>query len=531
MDVGRDLNIRIGSNASEDNEILSTLKPVDRSNHYVQPCMEGTRESILGKIDRWLEDVNVPNALWITGWPGSGKSTIASSLVRRLTKRCQMGSSFNFKRGDVTLSDPAVVWRTIAHDLARYDTSFASILVKALKEGLIELDRPDIGLHFESLILNPLKECRKNPFLRRITVIVLDALDECGSDSSQEMQRRALLDTIVQWSRLPWTCKLIVTGRDERMPESFRRSCKRIDLPTGGKDVTQDIRHFFVQRFAEIGGPSLTDWPGDKVLDTLTHRAAGLFIWADTAVRFVDQGLPDEQLEHVLSGYLGEGDTVTKLYRQILQHIFREANDRMVHVFHQVVTPIVLAKVPLHVDDLPVFILQPKASVTIILRKLSSVISVDDFGIIHVNHLSFSEFICDARRCPRRFYIDRCKASHNMSMTCFRLMKDVKDGLKFNICNLETSYLPNSKVHDLPERISRNIQRPVLYSCRFWAAHVVETSTDLEENVTLITDIRDFFQSRFLCWLEVMSVTEDVEAAYTTLLSAANWIEVSELIY
>jgi hypothetical protein len=177
------------------------------------------------------------------------------------------------------------------------------------------------------------------------------------------------------------------------------------------------------------------------------------------------------------------------------------------------------------------FILQPKASVAVILGKLSSVISVGrDFGI-RVNHLSFSEFICDARRCPQRFYIDRCQASHNMSMTCFRLMKDVKDGLKFNICNLETSHLPNMKVHDLPERISRNIQRPVLYSCRFWAAHILDTPTDLEENVTLITDIWDFFQSRFLYWLEVMSVTEDVEAADIALLTAADWIQVSELIH
>jgi hypothetical protein len=405
--------------------------------------------------------------------------------------------------------------------------------VQALKEGRVELERPDIVLHFESLIFEPLKQWHKDSVLHRITVLVLDALDECGSDSSQEMQRKALLDTIVLWSRLPRTFKLIVTGRDERMPESFRHSCERIDLPTGttvGKDTTRDIRHFFVQRFAEIGGPSLANWPGEQVLDTLTHRAAGLFIWADTAVRFVEQGLPDEQLEHVLSGDLGEGDNVTTLYRQILELIFREANDRMVHVFHQVVAAIILAKVPLHVDDLPLIILQPKASVTIILRKLSSVISVDDFGI-HVNHLSFSEFICDARRCPQRFYIDHCKASHNMSMTCFRLMKDVKDGLKFNICNLETSHLPNSKVHDLPERITRNIQRPVLYSCRFWAAHIIDTPTDLKENVTLVTDIRDFFHSRFLCWLEVMSVTDDVAAAYTALLKAANWIEVSELIH
>jgi ABC-type dipeptide/oligopeptide/nickel transport system ATPase component len=95
--------------------------------------MEGTRENVLREIDAWLLDISAPNLLWIKGCPGSGKSTIASSLISRLMRRRRMGSSFPFKREDIVLSDPAAVWRTIAHDLARYDTSFASILVEVLK--------------------------------------------------------------------------------------------------------------------------------------------------------------------------------------------------------------------------------------------------------------------------------------------------------------------------------------------------------------------------------------------------------------
>lgn len=67
--AGRD-NITNFSSASEVKELLSTLKPVDSSGYYVQPCMEGTRENILGEIDEWLEDFRAPNILWITGSPG-----------------------------------------------------------------------------------------------------------------------------------------------------------------------------------------------------------------------------------------------------------------------------------------------------------------------------------------------------------------------------------------------------------------------------------------------------------------------------
>ena len=134
--VGGD-NITYVNYASEVKDILSALKPIDRSGYYVQPCMTGTREKIFGEIGRWLDDIDAPNVLWIVGSPGSGKSTVASSLVSQLMKHGRMGSNFAFKRGNITLSDPAAVWRTIAHDLARYDGSFASILAAGFTQPLI----------------------------------------------------------------------------------------------------------------------------------------------------------------------------------------------------------------------------------------------------------------------------------------------------------------------------------------------------------------------------------------------------------
>jgi hypothetical protein len=507
--------------------------------------MEGTRENILGEVDTWLEDFHAPNILWIKGSPGSGKSgfcwrlfdcpllnlvfiylgksTIASSLVSRLMKRRRLGSGFAFRRGDITLSDPAAVWRTIGHDLARYDDPFALILVEVLKSGRVDPGRPDVALHFETLIMEPLMERYKDSQPNDIPVIIIDALDECGFDPSQAGQRQAFLDTVTRWSRLPRTFKLIVTGRDDR---SFRISGKQIVLPTGGEvtmEAKQDVHRFLAQRFAEIGRPSLADWPGGKVLDILTTRAAGLFIWAETVVRFVEQGLPDEQLEHVLNGDFGEGDNVTKLYRQILELSFREANHRMLYVFNQVMAAIILAKIPFHADDLAEFILQPKLSINFILNKLSSVIVVGHDSGIRIAHLSFSEFMCDPRRCPQQFYIDRRKESGKMSMTCFRLMK----GLKFNICDLETSHLANRDVDDLPNRVATKIQRPLLYSCQFWAAHIRDTPTDQSSNAALILEIKDFFYVRFLYWLEVMSVTENITAANVALLATADWIQVS----
>ncbi|KAG6325847.1 hypothetical protein ID866_13243, partial [Astraeus odoratus] len=44
--------------------------------------------------------------------------------------------------------------------------------------------------------------------------------------------------------------------------------------------------------------------------------------------------------------------------------------------------------------------------------------------------------------------------------------------LCFNICKLESSYLCNSEVTDMEERIKNNILLHLSYSCQFWMKHL-----------------------------------------------------------
>jgi hypothetical protein len=217
---------------------------------------------------------------------------VVSSLVSELTKRQRLASHFFCKHDHARLGDPAVLWRTVASDLARFHPGVKSILLEFLKKT--NLRDTDISLHFHCLIVEPLLKNRDRSSTPS-PVIVFNALDECGSDESQSAQRHILLETITLWSScLPPTCKLVVTSRDEPMQAPIHNHplYHHIILETGdliSHSAADDIRVFFEKSFAnitpELGLPTI--WPGKPKKMQLTKRAAGLFIWAKTTITFI----------------------------------------------------------------------------------------------------------------------------------------------------------------------------------------------------------------------------------------------------
>jgi NACHT domain len=533
---------------------LGLLKPVARDGYHVPRCMEGTRENVLKTIIDWIvgaysqpfplllttnstpapDSESAPNVLWVSGNPGAGKSAIASSLVAILTQLQRLGSYFFFKRGDSNLGNPAALWRTVAHDLARYHPTIKSSLIEFL--NLPGFRDTDILLHFDMMIKDIL--CRNCTHLSaKPPAIVIDALDECGWDDSHSAQRRILLDTLTSWPRLPGQFKLIVTSRDERVPNFFHDPQRSLHITLETGDVTDletqnDIRTFFIQQLANIV-PNLglpLSWPGEDKIEQLTHRAAGLFIWAQTAMSFMEEGWcdPAVTLDLVLTGNLGTmNENIDMLYRHILAYSFKNADGATLRVLRAAVGAIIVAKAPLRYNDLKHFATlhgNEERRLKAILLRLSSVICTKT--LLRIRHLSFAEFLTDPDRCRDfRFFIDRGEQHRTMTDVCMLIMKQ---NLRFNICGLESSYFRNDEISDLPERISNFIPSHLLYSCRFWADHLSEAITS-ENAQDIGKDINEFLHTYFLYWLEIMSVIKEVPQSRATLAMLIPLIEVCAL--
>lgn len=488
-------------------------------------CMRGTRQDIFTSIDCWVENLDSPNILWIRGFPGVGKSAVASTLVGRLRDSQRLGSSFVFERTKSTVTTTPALWRSVAFDLARTYPNVRRVVIQKLDEEIVQPSSSNVKMLFHNLIEEPLKASTDIP-LGRLPVVVIDALDECGGlDGRQSAHRVSLLQSLKLWSRLPSKFKLVVTSRNE---DDMIRILSPISYPidiTSGTTVadqaSHDIRLFLTSKFAKIAknypDSLTTSWPEDEVITKLTNRAAGLFIWAKTATDFVDAGEPKEQLRQILQGSTELGDVAT-LYTHILNTSFKDPSKEVLNSFKDLVGATSLAKIPLRRSEC-IDLLEIEPTMLDFIRKgLRSVMDAGD--ILRFSHHSFVDFLIDSTKCPAQFLINKSTQHRALTQASLKIMKKE---LRFNICNLETSHLRNTEVSGLDIRIREKISDHLSYSCRFWAEHLQASPFEIE----LLHEVQDFLNERLLYWLEVLSLTKELNVVVPALSSVVRWCKVS----
>jgi hypothetical protein len=160
--------------------------------------------------------------------------------------------------------------------------------------------------------------------------------------------------------------------------------------------------------------------------------------------------------------------------------------------------------------------------VEVVVKGLGPLLSgtTDSSTPIRPLHASFRDFLTD-RECSKEFFVDVPKVQRDLAFASLRVMQQE---LSFNICDLKSSYLPNSEDPGLQERVEKCISPHLSYTCRFWPAHVQATDFDPE----LGNEIKSFFEhERLFFWLEVLGLINALSGAVPTLPLIAKWLKVS----
>ena len=91
------------------------------------------------------------------------------------------------------------------------------------------------------------------------------------------------------------------------------------------------------------------------------------------------------------------------------------------------------------------------------------------------------------------------------------------------MCQLPDA-VANSDVRDMKERIERYINPALQYACRSWHTHLIDKTSAPALDIT--SALHRFLETKFLFWLEVLSVLGAVRNAVVALQVIVAWLEV-----
>ena len=496
--------------------------------------MRGTRIDILSQLEYWLNNEQDKQVFWLNGLAGTGKSTIAQTFAETSFADGKLGASFFCSRDFDDRSNLRTIFPTLAFQLAHRYPRFREELLPVLIASP-SVGRETLCSQMEKLIAGPLKVTRIQ------TLIIIDALDEC-KDEEPASAILSILSRYVDW--IPCV-KFLITGRPEqRIRSGFRLAALRpitevlklheVQRPL----VDMDIKLFFQTRLTEIAKTRshcdvAEHWPLSSDVNILCEKAAGLFIYASTVVKFVasQHHEPPSQLTLLISlpqNTSHEGESgIDSLYTEILRQAYctlAPDNQEVYHRFRHVVGAVLLVFNPLSMKSLSSLLpgFDTPSKISTALNPLHSLLLVPEGteDTVQIFHKSFPDFLMDPKRCKEtQFFVDPVVHHKELLLSCLHLMER---RLQRNICNLE-DYTDLSNVNDLSARRKLYIGDALEYACKFWTKHLAKIPSSGSDAEKVLEAIDRFSTTCLLFWIEVLIIMKDLDVSVHSLNDVQQW--------
>ncbi|QRW17367.1 Vegetative incompatibility protein HET-E-1 [Rhizoctonia solani] len=514
-----------------ENEYLENIHPVKLAAYNSRlsteinrrACTENTRTAILARLCEWANDPSSKTVNWVSGMAGTGKTTIAYTFSKILDPHGQLAASFLCTQASPECRDAGRIIPTIAYQLARKSAAFQAALCKVIEQDS-DIGSRDISTQFQLLLQQPLQEIQEK--LPNNLVVVIDAPDEC-----EDAQAVGLLISTLLKNSSTIPVKFLLTTRPElELATQMQRWLQARDICTTShlhevdqSTVQSDIELFLKEELAFMD-PSLQD------IKRLAESSGQLFIYAVTAVRYIRPGTmgidPYERLETMLtvnSRSQKRFAHIDALYSTVLSTALNnvelepEERDRIL----QVLWTVICLRAPISLEALKALtgFRNVKQTLTA-LNPLRSVLHVSEASsYVSVLHQSFPDYMHNPKR-SLEFSCDSKKQNRLLALQCFSLMKL---SLKFNICDLESSFILDKDVPDIKQRIDNNIPDSLVYVCRYWVDHLGLAEPDQK----ILADVEDFLSKRLLFWMEVLNLNECIGVGVGALLKLQSWLATS----
>ena len=533
----------------EQKAALDRLRPSEKADHKTvleeqglkrEVCTVGTRVKILEDITKWANDGSLasPRVFWLTGQAGSGKTTIAYTIAKRFEvgdsadQHTVLGGNFLCSRQFQETQSQTRIVPTIAYQLAHKCKSYANALHVADKFDAVN---HDVSSQIKGLLVGPwqLSETTRHPELPPY-LIVIDALDEIKDDGGS-LFLRDLLIAINKYNLRGF--KFLVTSRSNHKVAALCVSfvseavCRLQDVPI--EEAKSDIETYLKTQLPELSSsPEFVE---------LGQRAGGLFIYAATVVKYltpIDSITVGEQTE-MLNDFLSKSyepasssdatSLVDELYRQIMCDTFSKLSGKVLARRLCILYTFLCTAERTSTSIVAALMDGDEETARAVVRDLHAVLYTQDDRVFWY-HASFPDFIfTQARsnfRINKKDFTFSCNepAHHSLlGISCFRIMKSAKSGLRFNMGNITSSFLfDRDNAVALSEQVNQNISAILRYSSSYWTHHL--PLPQLINSNNLCCSILEFLQIRVLFWIEAMNLLGLCNQCTPMLQFARQWV-------
>ncbi|TFK63768.1 hypothetical protein BDN72DRAFT_963714 [Pluteus cervinus] len=294
-------------------------------------CMDDTKVATLADIQTWTQSTEEP-VFWLCGPAGTGKSTIAATVASQLMTAGKLAGFYTCRRDHSALSNPLQLLRNICYRLALVYRPFGQQVARVIEgDPHFGSGADTITSLFQKLLKQPLELLTDKP-TKAPFVIVIDALDECGKKGDRVELSKCLLEltTVGNWIKV-----FITSRKNPEIEMQLQDSSKLCEINT--EDCHKDVETFVRNKYSEFH-------LSEAVISDLINTANGLFIWAMTAFRFLEQSLDCKNAAKLL--LKSQSSQLHTLYKTIISNEIG-SDFSNVETYQQIMTAILLAAKPL----------------------------------------------------------------------------------------------------------------------------------------------------------------------------------------
>ncbi|USP81645.1 uncharacterized protein yc1106_08919 [Curvularia clavata] len=502
-------------------------------------CLADTRVDLLQEIYSWADGQDERCIFWLSGLAGTGKSTIARTVARSYYDKQRLAASFFFSRGGGDVGHAGKFVTSLAAQLTRNMPALKQLISDAVAER-DDVASQSLRDQWHHLVLHPLSKLHELEAGQATYIVVVDALDECDNDSNIRIIVQLLAEAR---SLTKVRLRVLLTSRPEvpirhglrQIPEAEHQD---VVLHNISPSIVDHDIGLFLEHYLRIIAEECNQadgWPGVETIRRLVQSACGLFIWAATACRFIQEGGPfaADRLRAVLkdsssadnssasnsssSEDSGIDERFEILPEQRLDSIYltvlktpayryrKQERKRWYRLIKETLGAIVLLQSPLSASSLARLLHVSAEDVHRTLYELHSIVDIpqDPSCLVRLHHPSFRDFLLNRKRCgDDNFWVEEHGTHKKLASCCLELMSALS-GLHQDMCNLSDPGVLRREINE--EIINRSLPLELQYACRYWVHHLERGRCSIKDGDAT----HCFLEKHLLHWLEAMSLLDE----------------------